>query len=76
MIHGFIVYGIGVCVYTKDVAVKRGLRFGETLSVVEDACCALWIAQGHAVFTFTASCFVWNPTEYRALHFGDASDQI
>lgn len=59
MIHDFIVYGISVsiCVYTKNVAVKRDLRFGETLSVVENACRVLLMAQGHTVFVFTASYF-------------------
>lgn len=36
-------------VFIKNVAVKKDLRFGETLSVVESACCALWIAQGRTM---------------------------
>lgn len=40
----------------KIEKVKRDVRFGETLSVVENACRALWsIAQGDTVFIFTAS---------------------
>ena len=43
-------YGIGVsfCDYTKKMSQWKG--FGETLSVVENARCALRIAQGRTVF--------------------------
>lgn len=50
VIRGFIYpirIGVSICVYTKNVAVNRDWRCGETLSVVENACRALRIAQAH-----------------------------